>query len=634
MNKHITRLSFLPNPADGETIYSIMCRCAERTGLPHGYIINSLTGQRLRTPVLSALPGYIDIISRSTPVGHIWRDAMKIVDDHTALPYYVYFLPTKERQEWASKLVIGKSSLPILMALGLTMYPTSSGSRHPRYCPQCAVEQIRKFGFSFFRRHHQLPGVFVCAEHKEILSHGCGVCGSYPIKNRGLSMPGRCKCEHLTPLPVISIQTDISQLFWIARESEYVVNSSGTGHSDPSAVLKEAAIQRGFGRGKIIDYCKLAAGIESRFGVDMLQQIGVEVWVNQKPAAWLRRILQASSNDRKKPSILLLLIIGTLFDSVKDFEAWENCEELSSRGASKETDKLKGLKRLIDKNYKVAAISKHFGVAYGTVIREIRKQGLSMPLSNRMKNKLGARLELIQSDLKAGVPKTEIMRNHDCSEELIILIELDQPTLNETHKQSSKLAIRDKHRRTLLEFLEQNPDVGRATIMAQLPTCYDYFSRTDKEWYLQNVPERKKSKQNKQRVSRVNWPQVDKEKAQELEVVVKNIYGSDAKPTWVTKHGLLKQIGLQSRYVADPKKLPLVDDVINRNFESYEKFIIRRITWAVKQYENKVCGLSVNNLRRVADVTAQRLRDRKQLVYDLSIKFGIKLDNRSFFSMS
>lgn len=602
--------------------------------MPDGYIMQCLTGQRLRTPILSYLPGCIGIISKSAPVGHIWGNAMKIVSDYSALPYFVYFLPARERQEWASRLVAEKSSQSISMALGLTMFPISPVSRHPRYCPQCVIDQIREFGFSFFRRHHQLPGVLVCAEHEEILSYGCSVCGPYPIKNRGLSMPGRCKCELLTPLPVIPNHTDITQLLWIARESEFMVNSAGTGHDDPRSVLKEVAVQKGFGRGTIIDYRKLASGIEARFGKDVLKLTGLQIWTDNQPAAWIRRLLQSSGKDKKKPSIQLLLVIGVLFDSICDFEAWQKSEVPISAGVGKKSAKCVGLKILIDNNYKVTEIAKHYGVGYGTVIREIRQQGLTLPLSNRIRNALGAKLDLIRQDLIAGIPKKKIMSKYGCCEETLILIEIDRPIISENHRQTTRSKVREKHRTTLIAFLKLYPNAGRAKIMAALPTCYDYFMRVDREWFFEQIPERKKADQLTLRTPRINWQLLDEQKSQELKQVVGQLYDSNEKPIRVTKFGLLKSIGLQSKYCANTCRFEKVGEILSRYTESHEEFIVRRITWAVRQYENKDDGLSINNLRRVADVSAQVLRDHKQLVCNLAIKFNIKLRQRSFFAAS
>lgn len=574
----MSKLSFFPSPGIGETIYSIICRISARSRLPEGFIISSITGQRFHTPILSALQGYIGFISRSIPDGHIWRDAMNIVRDHTSLPYFVYFLPEQERIEWASKIATDKSSQPIAMALGLSRFPIPASPSHPRYCPQCAVEQIHQHGFSFFQRHHQLPGVLVCAEHKEILSHGCQVCGPYPIKNSSLTMPGRCLCEQSTPLPVIPMSTDITHLIWIARESGCLVNSSGTAHSDPRAVLKVVAIQKGFGRGSLIDYNRLADVIEARFGKDILQLIGMQVWINNQPASWLRGLLRTSSNGSKKPSIQLLLVVGALFDSVGDFEAWQESKEPISKGISKKSAKLNGLKILIDKNYKITDIAKYYGVGYGTVIRELRQHRFAVPLSNRMIKKFGVKLDQIRKDLISGVHKTEIMRHYGCSEEAIILIELDQPTLTDIQWQAARSITRESHRCTLLNFIKEYPDSGRSTIMTDLPTCYDYFMRVDKAWFCQQIPELKKATQAKQRKPRINWPLLDKQKSQELEHVVGQLYSCGEKPVWVTKNGLLKRIGLQSRYRANPNKFPMIGAILAKSAESYEELVSRRIT--------------------------------------------------------
>lgn len=568
--------SFFPNPANGETIYSIFCRITARSGLPGEYVISRLTEQRRLNSFLSALPGYIDLISKSTPYGHIWNDSMKIVCDHTALPYFTYFLPKHERQEWISKLAVQKFSHPIAMALGLSMFPTPAAPPHPRYCPQCAVSQIQEFGFSFYRRHHQLPGVLVCKEHKEILSHGCNVCGTYPIKNSGLCMPGRCQCEISTPLPVLSAVTDIEPLIWVARESEYMVTSTGTGHSDPRAVLKEMAIQNGFGRGATIDYSKLAAGIENRYGQELLQLLDVQVCVDNTPAAWLKRLLQGTGSDKKKPSIQLLLVVGALFNTVKDFEEFGECKRPISKNLNQKPEKLRGLKTLINKKYSIADLVKHYGVGYGTVIRGIRQLGLRLPLSNRMKIKLGPTLEFIRKDLTAGIPKSTIMKHYCCSEETIILIELDQPPLVDAHRQSAMSIVREKHRSALLEFMKQFPDSGRSKIMTELPSCYDYLMRADKEWFYRQIPNRKKAEQPKLRGTRIEWYLVDEQKSHELEQVVAQLYSCDAKPIWVTKNGLLKRIGLQSKYHANPGKFPKVEGILARSAESYEDFVSRR----------------------------------------------------------
>src|SRR4030042_7010586 len=35
-----------------------------------------------------------------------------------------------------------------------------------RYCPECVSEDFERWGETYWRRTHQLPGVLVCTDHK------------------------------------------------------------------------------------------------------------------------------------------------------------------------------------------------------------------------------------------------------------------------------------------------------------------------------------------------------------------------------------------------------------------------------------------------------------------------------------
>ena len=49
--------------------------------------------------------------------------------------------------------------------LGQLRLENSSTAAHPRFCPSCAKEQIDKFGFSYWRRIHQVAGILWCPDH-------------------------------------------------------------------------------------------------------------------------------------------------------------------------------------------------------------------------------------------------------------------------------------------------------------------------------------------------------------------------------------------------------------------------------------------------------------------------------------
>lgn len=48
--------------------------------------------------------------------------------------------------------------------------PFKLGEKYPRYCWQCAQEDLSALGFSYWRRIHQLPGMLWCSKHGSLLS--------------------------------------------------------------------------------------------------------------------------------------------------------------------------------------------------------------------------------------------------------------------------------------------------------------------------------------------------------------------------------------------------------------------------------------------------------------------------------
>jgi hypothetical protein len=152
----------------------------------------------------------------------------------------------------------------IVQSLGLTQYRCGNGPKHPRFCSACIQEDERTLGFPYFHRKHQLPGVAVCWKHDEILSHGCYICGAYPIPGRGLSMPGRCKCSsELLPMPAFDkLPANHAVLKWLADESAQLVNAVGTTAASSRATLRQLVLNNGFCKGSLLDYCRIATALE------------------------------------------------------------------------------------------------------------------------------------------------------------------------------------------------------------------------------------------------------------------------------------------------------------------------------------------------------------------------------------
>lgn len=648
MNSIRPSFPFFPATPTGETVYSVFSRCIERSGLPYTYITRELTSQRNITSLLSVLPGYLGKVAERIPAGHPWRDPVVIVRDHTGLAYFTYFDDEATRQGWLQRYIETDFSNSIPMALGLAKFACGAKPPHPRFCPTCVQEDTGRLGFSCFYREHQLPGVAVCWKHGTPLAQGCTHCGPYPIKGMALRMAGKCNCDRgISPLPAhASLPDHTEPLIWLARQSAYLVNSTGTRHEDIRRVLRDHALGRGLGRGSLIEPSKLSEAIERRFGTATLEWLKMPANTNGAPSPWVRRTLNPSNSGVKRSlTIHYLLIIGALFDSVEAFEQTTSSNRKPSAlndspispvsaGDMEVPAELlanKLLPLLHAGNCGLPGIAQRLGVTPYRLIPIIRKKGWRVPLSRQTVKKLGEdKVAAIRRDLRNGVEKIKIQRQHGCSEWAVTLIELDDPGLNEDFRKAMKQQTRDRNRSQLANYLATKPDATRTDVMTELSGVYDYLITNDKEWFYEQLPEKKRPAPTT-RKKRVNSAGIDQIKANEAEKIFLVMLSTEAKPVRATKTAVLKKLGLFRKYTNAPSDFPLVTKVIDERTESRPDFVKRRLAWAIGEMARDGVPISVNKLRRVAALPAPELRLNKDFVITHTRQLNADVEATSFF---
>lgn len=579
---------------------------------------------------MTVLPCYLPQIAERIPIGHPWRDITLIVRNHTSLPYFIYFDNEDDRKRYLARFAGTSLSHLLCMSLGLLNNRCKAWSIHPRYCSTCVEENNDALGFSLFRREHQLPGVAVCWRHGTVLAQGCNHCGPYPIKRRALSMAGKCYCNKgIDPLPADpTLPADKEPLLWLARQSATLVNASGTSYVNIRATLREIVINKGFGRGSLPKLAHIAEAIERRFGNDTLEWLGTPVWKNGLPAAWISRLLMGQLHgQRRSATILFLLVIGSLYESVEAFEktvvkqkekTGTKCANFSLEAKDPPPDWSNELFRLLQTSKcGLPGISHYLGIPIYKLIKEIRRHDWRVVLSQQIRKKLGDEtISTIKYELWCGIEKKDIMRRYGCSEWTMALIELDEPGLHDHHRNVVKLTTREENRARLLEHLALHPTATRKGIEKDLPGVYSALIKQDKDW-LQKQISKKKVKTSIQRKERVEWSLLDQQKHLEITKIFNKMFEHDRKPVRATATAVLKQVQLMSKYNNTPRKFPLVSEILQKRSESYADFIRRRITWAVEQMATKEELISINKLRRVAGLQAQTLRSHKQLIIDI-----------------
>lgn len=160
-------LSFVPPLLPNQTIYSWCAVFHERSG--NSSVVESrlqLCGST-RGRWNFHIPSHLDALSASTQL--LLGTPEEIVRAATTLSYYTKFR-TANVVEAILKQVRGSSVRGLARSLGMDK---SGNNVHPprRSCHECIMEDESKYGFAYWHRDHQLPGVIVCQHHgTELLS--------------------------------------------------------------------------------------------------------------------------------------------------------------------------------------------------------------------------------------------------------------------------------------------------------------------------------------------------------------------------------------------------------------------------------------------------------------------------------
>lgn len=630
------QLPFFPVPAEGETVFSVVGRCIERLGIANQHLMAMITGQKYSKALFSALPGYLGKIANAMPNGHPWIDVQTLIRSHTALPYFTYFHTGEQRNSSEQLLAIADNSQPVALSLGLSLYRVPVMVPSVRFCMACLYEQYREPGHSYFQLAHQLPGVTHCWNHGELLSHGCIRCGTYPIKGKKLTMPGQCLCGSFSAAQIEAGTKSPRSAHWLARESAYLLTAADSSF-DRRRRLREGIIQAGLCRGSHVDYDRLAEAIEARFGAEFLLTINYPTRDESgRPSAWIRRSLPSAPIGKRLSTIVGLLILGAAFDSV---EAFEKCsvskrsqapQEVVSPESATAPSWTANLKELLAAHdYRISTCAARLEQSSWNIAIEARNQQITIPLTPSAVARIGKdRLKTIRTLLRHGVEKDEILRTQRISRWTLQLIELDDLTLTAQHRTASKSLRHAKHRKRVLDFLNDHPEATRQTISTELAGAYDFLIGKDKTWFLENVPKATRTPSGN-RPQRNDWGAIDRSLAEATQATGNELLSSDERPIRITASLLLSRHRSLQRYSAQPSRFPYTRRVIGKLAETSEQYLRRKVTWGIRRLIGLGMPISMDALRRETAIPDAKLKQNIDMVRHVAKELGARFSKRS-----
>lgn len=141
-----------------ESIYSLIARLSHINGYRPDFACNLLLGEHLAPRVADAK---INLQSFQVTTLGLYGNRKKLIQALTNLNF---------RKVIATPLLNAENSNKwerLISDSNLTLAAASNYEEHIwRWCPECVNIDYKHLGFTYWKKTHQLPGVFVCSVHK------------------------------------------------------------------------------------------------------------------------------------------------------------------------------------------------------------------------------------------------------------------------------------------------------------------------------------------------------------------------------------------------------------------------------------------------------------------------------------
>lgn len=201
----------LPERLPDETLFSLCARIHRLNGFSQENETSLLLFRNARLLTHHDLPFGLNAFASQT--NEVYGTGSVVLQSMTVLPYFTRLF-SPERRALIEGLACGGEGNRLKFFLGVVA--SRAGACLPlAYCPRCARHDLELTGFSYWRRTHQLPGVFICEQHGDPLLRASRLEGfkrlrssSLPADNRipmaPACSPGETARNRLQSLAVIS----------------------------------------------------------------------------------------------------------------------------------------------------------------------------------------------------------------------------------------------------------------------------------------------------------------------------------------------------------------------------------------------------------------------------------------------
>lgn len=151
-------INFYPD----EMVYSVVARLRVHYAIQSPKFLLELLYKNRGVSASVSFPNKLEVLFSQLEIGTGFY-LHEILHQHTMLPLFIPFVSQKQRNKLINQMNSGDAS-------GCSVLSGMAASKIPRlnvlrYCPECAVEQRRKYGEAYWQRTHQIAPIEFCATH-------------------------------------------------------------------------------------------------------------------------------------------------------------------------------------------------------------------------------------------------------------------------------------------------------------------------------------------------------------------------------------------------------------------------------------------------------------------------------------
>ena len=485
----------LPILQSDMTIYSLVAIAHRWGGSSRGEQISQSLFGSPGAGLRHDFPSHLDEFCNRTESAYGRPDEVAL--NATVLPFFLRFRPPEVQAE-ALALMRGDTVEPLKFILGLPAGP--SGASMPLCaCEYCIRDDKDAHGFAYWHRQHQLPGVFMCANH------------GYPVFQSGIRINGCGRSSLFLPddLELVSAGTPvISDMQQPVLQRLSILSAAALNNVLPggysSQVLLATYLHGLKQQGLLTKTGRVRAGEFTKWMRDQYHMIaGLNPYnriIDERHVEGMLRLV-------RKPrapfhTVCHLLLIEALFggwDKFISVYAWEYQMELplifqeetdteeSHSICENETVVIELARRHKNGDGSVTALSKELGIDVNTALRWLGKLGLLEITRRPHVVTHEIRSEVIRS-IQSGESFQQIARKFSLSQATIDRICNEQPNLHEKWRAARHERMRKVEREKFELLIKSSPNMTRVELRQTKKSGYSWLSRHDKEWLKSKLP--------------------------------------------------------------------------------------------------------------------------------------------------